>query len=867
MSRRIVAALPDPLLPGLRVVTPNRRAARHLGAAPLSLESLARERLRDQGLRPVGGFEAWQMLQRLRQGSPLENWPAERLLAEIRGLLQLPLTDWDAHRGDLEPRLQALVDLSHQYLEQLSERGLSDDAERFRRAAATTGPAQPLLIWGYWDSQPDQLAWIDRIAGEGSLLVLPYAEALSHREQLAWLQAQGWELALTPVEPEPWVARWFGQAGADTVKALSYANREAEVRGVLAQVKQLLLQGVPQSDILLLAEDDREYGPLVEQVGWEYGLPVRLIYEVPLVETRCGRWLGDLATAIADGFSYASGQRVFAPGFCTGLPEGRQAQFRRQRPAQLTDWLSLQELDLPDWPEVAPRSEWAARLRRWIRVLGLRAGFRRWPRDLVALNGFLRVQLPQLAEPAAEPIGRQEWCRELEQLLRLARTPVQPGQGGVELNRPEQVVGGHIPHVFLLGLNEGVWPAPPAESPLLDFSECRRLRQLGLGVASAPEQVSQAQVRWLGALAAAGVPRFSWVRLHENREQWPSAYLDRLDLKSTPAEVGSPVSDQEQRQAVLAGRIRLEVEDDILRAARQHREQERSRQQGDPRFNGQLAESVPLPTADKPLSVTGMIQLGQCPFRWAVAKLLNLRADPERSEDPDAATQGTLLHKVLELLFPQLQRPTPPALEVILEAVDQAAQLLAEDSRQRRPDLRRNPRWPALRRSYAGLLERLMAAPVFRSPGSTPLAVEQSFDGVWHGLPVRGTIDRVDATDTGLELIDYKLGSSVQKAWSQDGKLNLDLQLELYRAAGVPALYPEVQVGTSTVRYLHLRKASESKPREPKAEDLAALAQRLLDAFEHGCFPIRPDTAYCGYCDFAGLCRHQDRPGDNDATD
>lgn len=852
--RYVVSSRPSPVPAALRAIVPNRRAAAALQVPAMSLEDLAQRQLRQHNLHPVSRFEAWRSLQRLPKPELLQAWPTDKLLSEIRTVLQVPLEEWQQRADSLGDRLQALVELTAAYQAALRAQGRYDPAERFR-LATVLGRPEPLLLWGYWDSQPEQLACINQLAGEGSFLVLPYTEFLDQQQQLEQLAAWGWQINVEPRSPEPWLQQWLAPTPPKVTDPIahSYRDREQEVRSVLGQVKQLLRQGVAQSEIALLAADDRTYGPLVQQIAWEYGLPVRLLYEIAISETRLGRWLEDLLTAIAADFDYPSGFRVFAPSFCAALADGRQRQVRRDRPQNLSAWQTSLAMEFPHWPTAATKTEWAGLLRQWLQQLGLRQGLRRWPQDLVALNR-LQQQLKSLAEPAAETLNRQQWCQEFEQLIRISRTPVQPGRGGIQLDRPEQIVGAQIAHAFYLGLNEGIWPAPLASSALIDYSDRRQLQRLGLPLPTAASLVRQASVQWIGALAATQTAQFSWVRQQDNREQLPSAYLEQLGLRSQVAiATAVPHSPEEYRRRRLVQLAPIDDADPIARSAQQRSQQVQARQQRARDGNGQLADSIPLPT--RPLSVTGIIQLGQCPYRWAASKLLNLQADSERSDDPDAALTGTLLHKALECLAPQLNTETMPDRASLMAIVEAAAASLAEQ-RPRDGDLRQHPRWPAFQLSYVNLLERLLRSPDFRSPDSEIVAVEQRFEGQWQGLPVRGTIDRLDRTPAGLELIDYKLGSTTQKAWNSAGDLKLDLQLALYEEVGAAAIAPDQPV--AQVRYLHLRAAKATQPKSADPAELEQLATRIKQAFEIGHFLIKSDESYCRYCDFVGLCRHSE---------
>ena len=152
---------------------------------------------------------------------------------------------------------------------------------------------RPVLVWGYPRLGRDEVAFIDGVAGEGSVLCLPYAEDHTfseNRETAEELERRGWTIEMKPPQ-----ASWDVEV---PVEAHVYPHLEAEVRGALAQVKVLLAEGVSSQDIVLVARDDASYGPTVLSVAHEYGVPVQAFYKVGLSDTRVGYWLNLLLEAV-----------------------------------------------------------------------------------------------------------------------------------------------------------------------------------------------------------------------------------------------------------------------------------------------------------------------------------------------------------------------------------------------------------------------------------------------------------------------------------------------------------------------------------------------------------------------------------------
>src|SRR5690606_22294844 len=123
----------------------------------------------------------------------------------------------------------------------------------------------------------------------GSVAVLPAGFAASEAAATQ-LAARGWSVErdeLVGDGPGPRLAARFtaSRAGAaarpeDGAAAAAFrlADEEDEVRFALSRVQRLLADGVPAERIVLVARDERGYGPLVKAVGAEFGVPVRLAY-------------------------------------------------------------------------------------------------------------------------------------------------------------------------------------------------------------------------------------------------------------------------------------------------------------------------------------------------------------------------------------------------------------------------------------------------------------------------------------------------------------------------------------------------------------------------------------------------------------
>jgi hypothetical protein len=301
---------------GRTAITPNANAASTLGVEPLSLETLAQQIVGEE--RVAHPLTA----QRLLRGSVEEvlgssdpEGVARALLSPIRELFRAG-ADVDADPGS--PRARRVMEVARTYRGLLRAEGLIDPAEMLRQAAKEPPERHPVLLWGYPRLGRDEVMFIDAVAGEGSVVRLPYANDHTFHENsdaAEELERRGWKIEQAPPQ-----ASWDMEVPVD---ANVYPHLEAEVRGTLAQVKTLLADGVPPGDIVLVARDDASYGPTVLAVAHEYGVPVQAFYKVPLSDTRVGYWLNLLFEAVIGGFPFESTARFLAHPLGPGIPSGR----------------------------------------------------------------------------------------------------------------------------------------------------------------------------------------------------------------------------------------------------------------------------------------------------------------------------------------------------------------------------------------------------------------------------------------------------------------------------------------------------------------------------------------------------------------
>jgi len=923
--------------PDALIVTPNPRAARAADAPFRSLEGLARERLRPLGLQPASALAQWRALRRsVREVLAPEDvdGSARAMAATLREVLRAGLPEeGKADEGVVadeavgaSPRLARVVEVARAYRSGLRARGLADPAEVLWCSAGAAGrsgadggrgPAPPWWVLGYPRIGPAEAAFLAAAAPAGSVLELPGdADPVfeDNRAVARALGTEGWRVEGWRVEDRTG-GTGAAPAPAAARRGLRFASRDAEIRYVLTEVKRLLSAGEAPDAIVLVSRDETAYGPPVQDVAWEYELPVVASYGVPLRESRVGAWTALLLDAVREGLPFEAVSRLLAHPLGGGLAPAVWEAARRTHPHGPEAWRELEpRTALFEWPRRAARGELLACLQRVWEAFGLsapprpdagtprggdgapgsveRAGADRRPPAVPGPAGAapaspgpalapadalafqrLAVAAAGLGAPTGEPVAASAFLHDLDALLGLIGVPAdaEPEAGGrrVELHTPLAVYGARYRHVFVLGAAEGVLPAPVGDDPVLDFAERRLAAARGLPLegavdAARREALSFRAVLWTLAGAAPGA---TFTMSYPEDSGIASPYFAALGFEPTGPGHKPPASPEERRrQGILEAAAGGDAADAVLAAARRARavEQRREEAAGPDAHDGVVAEAYRL--GEHVFSATQLLDLGQCPFRWLARVPLRLAEPEEAEEDVTPLLRGRLYHRVLELALRRgrdaagagadavaIRERALAALEAAFAEAEEAENAVSV------------PAWPLRRAYHLEALRRVLAADSFLPEGAEVVALERRFPARgaepprWRGFPVRGIVDRIDRREGGLVLVDYKTRASRPAGVQDDaGRARLDLQLPLYLEAAAPALFPDEPVAGA--QYYSLTKAEvlgEVRLGAARDAELAAFAERAREMLEGGSYPVAPDVDFqaCRTCDFDLVCR------------
>lgn len=880
MPRYIINQLkPSFITSNLQIITPNSAIAHHIRQvinsqvkiSHYSLEALTQNIVRRRGIKIASTLFSRRLLQNaVREVMVTKDveGTAKAFFPTIKDLFRNGINLLLLQQNS-DSRIKQLANLAIAYQQQLRQKNCIDSGELYWQGSMEVAYQKPYLFYGYFTPDTDELAVINAIAGQDSVLVLPTSDLYPQNQQgIQWLESQGWEVFLRKEERsgvgDSLINLQLQQCfqGNDSlpegVSLNVFPNLDAEVRGVLTQVKILLTQGIEAKDVVLIANDEQLYGEALINVAWEYSLPIQLAYEIPLEHTRMGAWLKLLLAVINSNFPFEETAKLLSHPLAKYMSAEIWSTARETHPQGLSAWQELDiDLSLLNFERNSdPRHIWIERLQKILLDWDVLEKGKNWAREIVA---YYRIQeaLGELSKPEGQVISKQAFIREIKEILAILTISAQPGIGGIGLYSPSTLMGTAYPYVFVLGCAEGILPRAIADDAILDFYNRKQLVKQGLQIQTAID-IAQRETFYFYSLL--GIPTqqitFSYPELIERQANFPSSYLTRLGLKPIAINNLPLPSVELARQAYLRQPNLLDQQTNLwLQIPRisQAWQVETARESvaAPDEYDGVIG--IAINPHSKVFSASQLTTLGQCPFKWFSERLLKLKELNEAESDLNAAFRGSLYHRCLEL-----------SLKDIKTAADLASfnqQTLEKSFKQAEQELNLTqlPGWDIQRQEHLDLLALNLTSKEFLPPEREVVATETKFDTQWNGLKIQGQVDRIDRTTEGLIVIDYKTSSVTPAGIQNDvGKANIDLQLGIYQDA-IAQMHPQETIDTAA--YYSLTKQKTISRPQKDATELAKFAEQVKHHLQQGYYPVSPDIDLkaCRYCNYDPICRKGDR--------
>jgi probable DNA repair protein len=280
-------------------------------------------------------------------------------------------------------------------------------------------------------------------------------------------------------------------------------------------------------------------------------------------------------------------------------------------------------------------------------------------------------------------------------------------------------------------------------------------------------------------------------------------------------------------------------------------------------------ETYTIPIKANELLAGGTALLGnqaKCPFKAFAEHRLSAKPLPQVSEGTDNKERGTLIHKVMEVLWRDLEsqhhllQMEPGELNQLIEqAINEAQKAVQKESEEPLP-LIQEIEYTRLKRLVVGCLEWEKQRPAF-----TVASLEQSFSIRLSGLEIKVRVDRLDKVSDKTWVIDYKSTLPSNKPWNEDRPQEPQLLLYALLDEDINTLlFMQIKTGKiicsglseepSDIKGISALKKGENwiDTRDYWQQQLTTLVEEILGGH---CPPQPISSTTCSYCDFKNLCR------------
>lgn len=571
----------------------------------------------------------------------------------------------------------------------------------------------------------------------------------------------------------------------------------------------------------------------------------------PLIETPSGSLLAAMVRALADHFSPVTLLALLKHPLVGGEGEARGdwlaavrrldlalrgprpeegldgierhlSRLRRGREEAQAAWAKIRSLLEPledAFASIKTMADWTAALRSGAELL---VDERAWKGTAGRQAAELIARVEATPQAAMLSLDRAEWPALLELLF--DGETVRPSYGGHPRVQILGLLEARLQQSDLMilgGLNEGSWPPSPSPDPWL----APRLRR-DLGLPPLDYRIGLAAHDFMSAL---GAPRVLISRaLRDGRAPTvASRFWLRLEAMTDGIT-------RETRIPSLAAMI------------------DKGLQQ--PAF----ARPAPAPpAADRPrtIFVTDVDRLKADPFAYYAKSMLRLRALDPIDAEHHAAWKGSAVHDVLEAWFKD-DRCDPAALRVRAEA------MVNDDAIH--PMLRALWR-PRLMEAVDWIAEQTAGD---QRAGRTPIAAEAQGGIELAGVQLKGIADRIDRSDHGLIILDYKTGGPPTKKAVDAG---FALQLSLLGIIAEADGFDDAKGVVAGLEYWSLakdqrtgrqgyRREAGTKATEDLLGEMGAEFTRLSATYLTGTEPFKAlvHPEYAPYGDYDQLMRRDE---------
>jgi len=726
------------------------------------------------------------------------------------------------------------------------------------------------------------------------------------------------------------------------IKLQCLPNRSKELSVTADRIKYMLLQGaLSPHEVAVVINDPSAYFRL-RPIFDDRGIPVDKTESMPVMERALPRLVFSWLDMLQDRGSRAGVLAVLKSPYVRDKLgwdgdqlekclldevirdwEDWKAALERQAPCEEVGevwrqgWEELRRR-AQEWSGAAPWTKWADLLRgliSWLDVpeaLGRRRGcgtlslfeVRAEMQSLQALQEIAdqMERLTGLLRQTGEIVGIGEFADVLRRMLEdTSISLTERHDTGVQVVTPETASGMNFRAVFVLGLAEGEFPAPPRESWLYSDRERRTLREAGVFLSTSEDRTASEDFSF--SLAAGMATEQLVFSALTDSETLPSRFLsevtrlfasdaiktetfgphqvvaDRLDEAWSRRELLQAtlyhVWRQPEHPAVwdeMYSSLRSLMPDGFEKKATIEAERTGS-------YAGLVDPSL---IGSSRFSPSSLEQYAVCPFAYFVTEVMKLSEWDVAQEGFDALSSGSVWHEVLAAFLGRYRgkKLDPKAVDIYVQELDRLL-ATAVDRREQQgkvmPDVWwrfEKPRWETALRSWLiGELERQAGTelvPCFfewafgtaARSGCDPASIEYPLMLAGNGneapIELQGKVDRIDAGGSQYRIIDYKTGKPPARKQVEQG---LRLQVPVYMMAVEELMYKNgeqsgegvyLPVGTTTPE---LKLPGGKITKDELLDAAKQYVTQYVSGIRIGKFPAQPAGACPSYCMARTFCR------------
>lgn len=711
------------------------------------------------------------------------------------------------------------------------------------------------------------------------------------------------------------------RAAGAPLKIISVSGASAELEAAAKEILRFKEDlGIDFKDIALTARSMEPYKNDASRVLTQNLIPHRCNFDAPLTSHPLGAFIFNLFTLAQNNF-YRDDvlAAITSPYFKNRRPQWQGVIKNIGITAGYNQWLDLLPLS-PAKDDARQISVFLERLKNLLARAAQSGGFdilAQTARDIIEIflipqdkltpaeNSILTTVFDLLSQlesfkeirPQAAP-GEfmAEFCAMLkEQTFSTASD----AQNGVIVADIMSMRGQDFKAVIIIGLNEGLLPAPAREDPALKDIYRKTLQGLGFLIHKQNDRYEEEKILFYFALtAAARHAALIYQRSGEDgKPKIPSLYLtqilsllgqslednDNFILSRRPGEKYKqwPQKFLDKREAALLAAISCQNKTDIIAQIAGASDDEARQFAAAHALNSantltpydgitRAGNAVARRIAGRGISPSDLQILFKCPAKYLFESItLKEEERPFERASLSPMAKGTLYHEILENFYKHVKQNN------LFDKLfaDGAKNILKEftDTYLHKENYKKYGiypvAWDVLRAEMSARLAHFVGEDfkLAQQTGFTPAMFEEVMETeiklTTVALKLRGKLDRIDISSDGksYRIADYKTkreGAEITKAIFEKSVLQPPLYFEMAQN------HPALQGKTPAVAALLGIEAEGSINKDLAYDNYLTFRQKFLDMLEYlinlaqqGTFIITPSENACQNCRFETLCR------------